>query len=229
MKKIVMRSLAGACLLNGFAMGSAAAVESMTTAVDFEGHWKNYSKQVSKFDHESSKVLWTRAVKFDESRDVVRAVECMTLAAKKGHPDAQHTLSVWYRHGINGLAQDHDEAKKWLIKAADAGVVDAQCELGLWFLRLDETDRAIGCLTQAAQSGNEMAICQLEQMKEPHERSVDELLKCLIEVPHLIACQLIAEIKKCEPSKIFHQANIVRSLAREKRYAYLKSVISKIQ
>lgn len=71
--------------------------------------------------------------------------------AEKGVPEAQHLLSELYREG-GGLDRDPALRMKWLKKAADAGLVTAQCDLARHYAYGDyEGDEASVDLALAAQ------------------------------------------------------------------------------
>ena len=50
--------------------------------------------------------------------------------ARQGNPEAMYSLSVFYRDGLGGLDKDQRRARRWLKRAAKAGVPIASQILG---------------------------------------------------------------------------------------------------
>lgn len=89
--------------------------------------------------------------------DMKRAVEHWTAAAAANHMDAAYNLGLWY------LTQRKDQlALRFLTRAADAGDVEAQLELGnCWFHMRAQPLRAQQCWQRAAAAGNRDALVNL--------------------------------------------------------------------
>jgi TPR repeat protein len=74
--------------------------------------------------------------------DVARAAPACRRLADQGDAAAQYNLGLLYAGG-QGVPQDADEAMRWLRKAAEQGLLDAQFSLGfsLVFKALTDTSR----------------------------------------------------------------------------------------
>ena len=88
------------------------------------------------------------------------AVTNAKAAAEQGDIAAQYRYAGMLRDG-RGVAKDVREAAKWMRKAADGGLADAQCQMGLWYMNgigvdLDE-DKAVEWLTKAAAQNHTQA------------------------------------------------------------------------
>ena len=81
--------------------------------------------------------------------------------AEQGDLDAQCSLGVRYRYGIDGTAQDPAKAVGWFRKAADQGHAEAQYELGKCYAEGVGVDQdpaeAIAWYREAADRGDMMA------------------------------------------------------------------------
>ena len=53
-----------------------------------------------------------------------------TMAANRGHAEAQCRLGDAYEHGLYGLKRNEQEALKWYRQAAEGGDTGAQCRFG---------------------------------------------------------------------------------------------------
>lgn len=66
---------------------------------------------------------------YTQERDFAKAVECMTVAAEQGVPEAQTELGVWYYSG-QGVDANIATAMEWWQAAADQGNTEAMRYLG---------------------------------------------------------------------------------------------------
>ena len=78
--------------------------------------------------------------------DVNEMMRTMPLSAKRrlakqGEGEAQLMLGVAYANGDSGVKQDFEQSFYWFRQAADNGVVEAQWQLGLSYLRGDGTKK----------------------------------------------------------------------------------------
>lgn len=83
------------------------------------------------------------------------------VKAIKGDTEAQIAVFLAYTGGLFGVKEDMDEAKKWLIKAADSGSPEAQGLLGALYYKADNTKEAVKWLSKAAEQGKVTAQYQL--------------------------------------------------------------------
>ena len=72
-----------------------------------------------------------------------------------------------YAEGL-GAEQDIEEARQWLVKAAQAGIDTAQVELGIWLANGKGGEKnekaAFGWISRAARGGNVIAQNRLAKM-----------------------------------------------------------------
>ena len=85
--------------------------------------------------------------------------------AEQGDLDAQCSLGVRYRYGIDGTAQDPAKAVEWFRKAADQEHAEAQYELGKCYAEGVGVDQdpaeAVAWFRKAAEQGDAEAECEL--------------------------------------------------------------------
>ncbi|KAJ3409884.1 hypothetical protein HDV05_004184 [Chytridiales sp. JEL 0842] len=114
--------------------------------------------------------------------DPARSIYYYTLAAENGHPEAMFDLGGWYLTGASDpetgfelMASDY-EARKWVEKAADAGLPRAMYAMGT-FLEMgigkkrsavvedpeDALVEAIRMYKKAADAGDEKALVKLKE------------------------------------------------------------------
>jgi uncharacterized protein len=67
-----------------------------------------------------------------QNRQYASALKMFEAAARKGHPEAQHTLAFMYRDGM-GTKRDDAKAMSWYRKAAEQGYAPAAYNLGLMY------------------------------------------------------------------------------------------------
>ena len=60
------------------------------------------------------------------------AAKWIKKAAQRGDDNGMLMLGTLYHSGL-GLAKDYDESKRWLVRAADGGNLDAKKSLCEWF------------------------------------------------------------------------------------------------
>jgi TPR repeat protein len=58
-------------------------------------------------------------------------MDAVLRAATGGIPEAQFTVSIWYRDGALGTKQDNKKAFEWAMKAAKQGHTQAQHNVGV--------------------------------------------------------------------------------------------------
>jgi tetratricopeptide (TPR) repeat protein/TPR repeat protein len=93
------------------------------------------------------------------SADPQRAADLMWTAAELGDPVANAMLAAFFDGGI-GLEQDHAKAERYLRRAADLGLTDAQVLFGDLLLRRylkklsDTAEEGVRYLERALNSGN---------------------------------------------------------------------------
>jgi TPR repeat protein len=63
-----------------------------------------------------------------------RALLLLRPLARDGNMDAQYLFGSLYSTGGNGVAQDGDEAVKWLARAAEQGHLQAANALGMMYV-----------------------------------------------------------------------------------------------
>ena len=71
-------------------------------------------------------------------KDRKEAMLWITKSAKQGNYIAMHELYKFYRNSEDGNQPDYSKAKFWLIKTADAGLAEAQYQLGTNYEVYDE-------------------------------------------------------------------------------------------
>lgn len=77
------------------------------------------------------------ALDWESQGNAEKAIECFTVAAKRGNAEAQISLGMIYYDEEKGVARDLEKSKKWLKMAADHGHPDAMNRLG-YIYELDE-------------------------------------------------------------------------------------------
>ena len=102
----------------------------------------------------------TLAVAADDAKVSAVVAENAKTAAAKGDPAAQFRYAEMLRDG-RGVAKNVREAVVWTRKAADGGLADAQCQMGLFYMigigvDLDE-DKAVEWLNKAAAQNHAQA------------------------------------------------------------------------
>ncbi len=105
---------------------------------------------------------YIRASKEDESKykEEWNVIERKWLrkSAEQGYPEAMCKLGKAYRSFTSGIvAQDYEEAEKWLTAAAGKGNADAQMELGLYYssnlTKKQDEQKSFEWLLKAAKGG----------------------------------------------------------------------------
>ena len=96
--------------------------------------------------------------------DAAGALWWLKLAAEAGDAKAQWNLGGMYIIAAGGLVQDLAQALAWCQKSANQGFVPAQAALGVLYERLGQSDKALQCLTLAAQAGDPEAQYNLALM-----------------------------------------------------------------
>lgn len=125
------------------------------------------------------------------------------------HPGSSETIGESRGHTQTRIKLDSilawaelsfDEEERVLISLADAGEVDAHCELGLVFLEHQRPERAIYWLKQAATLGHADAMQLLGQLYargqgvEQDEAQAIEWIKQSAQHGHVIARRQVSEL-----------------------------------
>jgi|GEM_PF-2693751 len=98
----------------------------------------------------------------DKDFDIEKCKE----AAKKGNPEAQHSLAVCYWWGYHGLDKDAKKAFRLASKAAEKGLPEALDFLGDCYrdgkkVTMADSEKAFECYKKAAEQDYTEAICDL--------------------------------------------------------------------
>jgi uncharacterized protein len=107
------------------------------------------------------------------------ALKLFEAAARKGNPEAQHTLGFMYRDGM-GTRRDNAKAMAWYRKAAEQGYAPAAYNLGLMYAqgegaRPDATTAQIW-FRKAADHGSVEAQVKLAEIAVGEEKYEDAFL-----------------------------------------------------
>jgi len=91
-----------------------------------------------------------------------KGIDSLLKTAKKGDSFAQHDLALRYQTGIKDfLEPDQKEAARWFTLAANQGLVEAQCNLGIAYLFgkgvAKDYNQAAEWFRKAANKGNHVA------------------------------------------------------------------------
>lgn len=98
----------------------------------------------------------------DDNTEAEQEIENLLLgAAEHGLPRALAELGSFLWH----VQENDEEALPWLLRAADAGQVDAMSLLGDIYDFLDEGDTAITWYAKAAEHGDEQAAENLDLIR----------------------------------------------------------------
>ncbi|MFT4090069.1 MAG: hypothetical protein QM645_05010 [Asticcacaulis sp.] len=115
-----------------------------------------------------------------ELKDNLRAVQAFEKAAEKGSVLGQSLAGALYVTGGNGLNTDYPKAVSWLRKAADGGSHQAQSLLATLYTEGNgvpkDVTKARELYTQAAASGNKIAIQWLESNPAPRSNKTPDQL-----------------------------------------------------
>jgi len=68
----------------------------------------------------------------DRKASKTEALRWFRMAAEQGHVEAQYWTGLYYRHGLQVIAEDQAEADAWFRKAAEKGHTGAMRKLG-WY------------------------------------------------------------------------------------------------
>ncbi len=125
----------------------------------------------------------------------------LRAAAEQGDAKAQYRLALTYLHEEQGLPVDLEKAERWLKKAAEKGLVEAQYELGM-LLRYDLADAAaaIDWWQRAAAQGSidacmELGLAYLEGEGVTQDLAqAERWLKLALEAGHEDADEALAEL-----------------------------------
>ena len=114
-----------------------------------------------------------------QNQQYASALKLFEAAAKKGNPEAQHTLGFMYRDGM-GTRRDNAKAMAWYRKAAEQGYAPAAYNLGLMYAqgegaRPDATTAQIW-FRKAADQGSVEAQVKLAEIAIGEEKYEDAFL-----------------------------------------------------
>lgn len=117
------------------------------------------------------------------------ALELFLDAAEQGNNGCQVIIALTYLNGEGDLfPQDFNEARKWLLKAAEDGYVYAQKKLGDMYVLgqggRPEADSAKHWYSRAAENGDEIAKKYLEILENDGLPSCARILTADLEVHH---------------------------------------------
>lgn len=76
-------------------------------------------------------------------KDVVKSVELLKLAVGAGDMLSAQLLSTIFYDGHGGIPKNHQEAVRYARIAADAGLQDAQYQLGVFYYRGDGVQQSV--------------------------------------------------------------------------------------
>ncbi|ASP33714.1 tetratricopeptide repeat protein [Labrenzia sp. VG12] len=130
--------------------GDAKAAFSLATALSRRGEWQDlpqaahYAEKAVRFGEADAYALlgWLHLNGGLEDGSWQKAYSYLTTGADAGNVYSMHTLGDSFAWGVIG-ARDLNKARRWLTKAADAGLSDAQASLGILLTSsafLDEED-----------------------------------------------------------------------------------------
>ncbi|XP_071502944.1 uncharacterized protein [Diadema antillarum] len=96
-------------------------------------------------------------------QDYKLAADQFRHAAHQGHPHAQYKLGVYHLYGQGGVEQSEQQAIALMMKAASAGVTQAQSYLGVYFMTREVPDskKAVPYLRKAAAKEEPEALYHL--------------------------------------------------------------------
>jgi len=106
---------------------------------------------------------WNQLVDDARSSHAETAMPRLQALADQGHAQAHWLLALAYRNG-HGVARDDTKAEAHYLKAAQAGLVDAQYNLGSFYLEAGQLDKAQPWLSTAAERGRTAAQYNLAQL-----------------------------------------------------------------
>lgn len=94
----------------------------------------------------------------EHEEDIPAAMEQLLKAGEGGHVTAQYTLGLIYRNGIEGhVSPDAETSFRWFMKAAEQNHPGAQDEVGDYYQRNNESDKALEWHKKAGSAGNPYA------------------------------------------------------------------------
>ena len=110
---------------------------------------------------------WHRGVRALEHGREEKAFHIFERSAKRGDPRSQHSLGTLYLQG-RGTEKDPEEAARWLLLAAQAGIAGSQAQLGMLYSQgegvEEDPEEAARWLRKAAVQGHPMAQATLGVM-----------------------------------------------------------------
>ena len=126
---------------------------------------------------------------YGPEHDIEIALELFLDAAEQGNNDCQVIIALTYLNGEGDLfPQDFNEARKWLLKAAENGYVYAQKKLGDMYVLgqggRPEADSARHWYARAVENGDGIAKQYLEILENDGLPSCARILTADLEVHH---------------------------------------------
>lgn len=106
---------------------------------------------------------WNRLVDTAQSDRAADALPRLRALADEGHAQAQLLLALAYRRG-RGVKADDTIAEAYYLKAAQSGLLDAQYNLGTFYLQREDHANALPWLRAAAERGRTTAQFNLAQL-----------------------------------------------------------------
>ena len=114
-----------------------------------------------------------------QKQQYASALKLFEAAARKGNPEAQHTLGFMYRDGM-GTDRDNASALAWYRKAAEHGYAPAAYNLGLMYAQGEgakpDPEMAQRWFRQAADHGSVEAQVKLAEIAIGEEKYEDAFL-----------------------------------------------------
>lgn len=106
---------------------------------------------------------WNHLVDTAQSDSAADALPRLQTLADEGHAQAQLLLALAYRRG-RGVKADDTIAEAYYLKAAQSGLLDAQYNLGTFYLQRENHAKALPWLRAAAERGRTTAQFNLAQL-----------------------------------------------------------------
>jgi hypothetical protein len=106
---------------------------------------------------------WNQLVDDAQSGRAEVALPRLQKLADQGHSQAQLLVALAYRRG-RGVVPDDERAEAFYLKAAQVGLLDAQYNLGTFYLQRNDFSKALPWLRAAAERGKVAAQNNLAQL-----------------------------------------------------------------
>lgn len=106
---------------------------------------------------------WNQLSDDFEAGRYASAIPRLRELADKNHLQAQYLVGYAFRHG-HGVPRDDAKAEAYYLQAAQAGMLEAQFNLGTFYLHNNQLDKALPWLVSAAERGVPKAQYNLAQL-----------------------------------------------------------------